>query len=142
MLPKGIDEPDFGKEKLKSLGAITRELITGEALYLQSLQCIVEVNHTHSLLSFSHAHFLSGLHTSMGSTLSGCFPGWKKGNHFFKLGRHLPFPKVSDAIQLHSATPILFCRQFYEKLLTCTGVQEICQCFKAHVSHYSIRCIE
>ena len=60
LLPKGIDEPDFGKEKLKSLGAITRELITGEALYLQSLQCIVEVSHTHSLLLFSHAHFFQG----------------------------------------------------------------------------------
>ena len=41
----GTDEPDYGKEKLKSLGAITSELITGEAQYLQSLQCIVDVSH-------------------------------------------------------------------------------------------------
>ena len=43
----GIDEPDYGgKEKLKSLSAVTRELITEEPLYLQSLECIANVRHT------------------------------------------------------------------------------------------------
>lgn len=46
---KDTDEPDYGKEKLKSLSALTRELITGEAEYLQSLQCIVNVSHAHYL---------------------------------------------------------------------------------------------
>ena len=42
-VPIGVDESDFGKEKVKSLYALTTELITEEAAYLESLKCIVEV---------------------------------------------------------------------------------------------------
>ena len=49
----GADEPDFGKEKVKSLNALTSELITGEAAYLESLECIVKVSHTSFMLRFS-----------------------------------------------------------------------------------------
>ena len=46
------DEPDYGgKEKLKSLSTLISELITGEAQYLQSLQCIVDVSHAHYLFA-------------------------------------------------------------------------------------------
>ena len=42
----GIDEPDYGgKEKLKSLSAVTKELINTESHYLQSLECIADVSH-------------------------------------------------------------------------------------------------
>lgn len=86
----GIDEPDFGKEKVKSLGALISDLITGEATYLESLECIVNVSHSPFLYGMvqPHPHLLLGLHTCLGPAVSGGFPGRQKGNHIFKLGKH------------------------------------------------------
>ena len=132
----GIDEPDFGKEKVKSLGALISDLITGEATYLESLECIVNVSHSPFLYGMvqPHPHLLLGLHTCLGPAVSGGFPGRQKGNHIFKLGKHFRVPEVSLTTKLYPTKFVMFCRQFYMELLTYKGVQEICQCFKSHVS--------
>ena len=52
------DELDSGKENLKSLRALTTELIDGEALYLESLQCIVDVSHASFMLWFTTPIFV------------------------------------------------------------------------------------
>ena len=57
-MPIGTDELDSGKENLKSLSALTIELIDGEALYLESLRCIVDVSHASFMLWFATPIFV------------------------------------------------------------------------------------
>ena len=72
--PATLDEPDYGsKEKLKSIKQVTKELVTGEAQYLQSLQCIVEVSHTHQhCWRVFITSYLLGIHTGLGPAISAC----------------------------------------------------------------------